>query len=207
MHILKSVCITVGLGTALILSSVLPCQGYQPESADTVLYKAAFQSYQKKEYEAAVQKLRLLLQKFPDTPLRDVATFWLARSSFHAGDHGQAARYMSTFCRDYPDNPLWETAEKELLLLALSRREVSALFPEPASDHIAVDAGPQPVIETSASEVLHQAELQRSEQQAQAKLQANPEERRLAAERKIQQVRDALRNAEGKRQFRESPGG
>lgn len=206
MHILKSVRLAVGVVTALILS-ILPCQGYQPESADTVLYKAAFQSYQKKEYEAAVQKLRLLLQKFPDTPLRDVATFWLARSSFHAGDQGQAARYMSIFCRDYPDNPLWETAEKELLLLALSRREDPSIVPGPIPDNVAEKADRPSVAETSASEALHQAELQRSEQQAQAKLQANPEERRLAAERKIQQVRDALRKSEGKRQFRDKQGG
>lgn len=203
---LKHICLTIGVAIAFMLSSP-PCPAYQPESADVVLYKAAFQSYQDHQYEAAAQKLRLLLQRFPDTPLRDVATFWLARSSFHAGDRAQAARYINVFFRDYPDNPLWETAEKELLLLGLTRREDSGFFPEPVSDHVAETIDHPSVAEVSASEALHQAELQRSEQQAQAKIQADPQERRLAAERKIQQVRDALRRSEGKRLFRENQGG
>lgn len=210
MRILKSLRVGVVLGALLL--PVVPCRASQAESADVVLYKAAFQAYQQGEYDAAAGKLRVLLQRFPDTPLRDVATFWLARSSFHAGDRGQAAEYMSTFCREYPDNPLRETAEQDLLLLAATCRqhawEPVASAPDPPSSVPASDpaldaADPHAVADKSAYEALHSAELQRSEQQAQARLLANPEERRMAAERKIQQVRDALRKSEGKRQFRE----
>ena len=206
MHVMKLMHIAVVLG----LSSAgmfIPHVAYPSESADVQMYKGGFESFQKGEYGGATSRLQLLLQQFPDTPLRDVATFWLARSSFNAGDHETAARYMSLFCRDYPDNPLWETAEKELLLLALSQRELdptSVSPPEPIP--LPRKAVPPVSAEKVAAEELHRAELQRSEEQSRAQLLDHPDDRRLAAERKIQKVRDALRNQNAKRQLREKPG-
>jgi len=159
------------------------------------------------EYGVAKSTLQLLLQQFPDTPLRDVATFWLARSSYKAGDHEEAARLMKIFCRDYPDSPLWETAEKELLILARTHREPdSGSFPPTASPAVPGKTAPRTSPEKTAAEELHRAELQRSEELSRAKLLANPDERRLAAERKIQQVRDALGKSGAKRQLQEKIG-
>ena len=206
MHVMKwiHVAVVLGLSSAVMFS---PHVAYPSESADVQMYKGGFESFQKGEYGGATSRLQLLLQQFPDTPLRDVATFWLARSSFNAGDHEQAARFMRLFCRDYPDNPLWETAEKELLLLALSQREfdsgscsLTEPVPPPGKTSSPVSA------EKVAAEELHRAELQRSEEQSRAQLLVHPDDRRLAAERKIQKVRDALRNSDAKRQLREKPG-
>ena len=205
MHVMKfiHVAVVLGLSSAVMFS---PHVAYPSESADVQMYKGGFESFQKGEYGAATSRLQLLLQQFPDTPLRDVATFWLARSSFKAGDHEQAVRLMGLFCRDYPDNPLWETAEKELLLLALAQRELDAAFSPAEPGPLLRKAIPPVSAEKVAAEELHRVELQRSEEQSRARLLGQPDDRRLAAERKIQKVRDALRNSDAKRQLREKSG-
>jgi chemotaxis protein histidine kinase CheA len=43
--------------------------------------------------------------------------FWLSRSYFKAGNQQDAARYLSQFSKEYPDNPLKSTVEDELLAL------------------------------------------------------------------------------------------
>ncbi len=58
-----------------------------------------------------------VLQKYPDTPLRDMALFWLSRSYYKAGNQQEAARYLSQFSKEFPDNPLRNTVEDELISL------------------------------------------------------------------------------------------
>jgi len=58
-----------------------------------------------------------VLQKFPDTPLRDMVLFWLSRSYYKNGNLRDAARVMSQFSKEYPDNPLKGTVDEELLAL------------------------------------------------------------------------------------------
>jgi hypothetical protein len=58
-----------------------------------------------------------VLKKYPDTTLRDMALFWLARAHFKNGHPQAAARTMSQFSKEYPDSPLRGTVEEELLTL------------------------------------------------------------------------------------------
>ncbi|MGB9080081.1 MAG: tetratricopeptide repeat protein, partial [Desulfuromonadaceae bacterium] len=69
------------------------------------------------DYASSIKKMNEVLQKYPDTPLRDMALFWLARSYFKAGNQQEAARYLSQFSKEYPDNSLKNTVEDELLSL------------------------------------------------------------------------------------------
>jgi uncharacterized membrane protein len=88
------------------------------ETEDSQLFLSGFNAYQQKDYPVAVSHLGEVLQKFPDSSLRDMTLFWLARAHYKAGSTQDAARYMAQFTREYPDNPLKNTVEEDLLSLA-----------------------------------------------------------------------------------------
>jgi hypothetical protein len=101
-----------------MVAVLLPASVYALDSEDSQMFIAGFNSYQKKDFPAAIEKMTTLLNKYPDTPLRDMAIFWLSRSSFKAGQKKDAAKYMAQFFREYPDSPLKTTVEEELATLA-----------------------------------------------------------------------------------------
>jgi uncharacterized repeat protein (TIGR01451 family) len=88
------------------------------ETEDSQVFISGFNAYQQRNYASAIEKMNEVLQKYPDTPLRDMALFWLSRSYFKAGNLQEAARYLSKFSKEYPDNPLKGTVEEELLALS-----------------------------------------------------------------------------------------
>jgi uncharacterized membrane protein len=105
--------------TCLLLAtllSVVPVVAQDTE--DSQLFLSGFNAYQQKDYPAAITRLGDVLQNYPDTSLRDMTLFWLARSHYKAGHRQDAARYMAQFTREYPDNPLKNTVEEDLLALA-----------------------------------------------------------------------------------------
>lgn len=102
----------------VIISSMIVPSAHSQETEDSQVFIAGFNSYQQKDYASSIEKLSEVLQKYPDTPLRDMALFWLSRSYFKAGNQQEAARYLSQFSKEYPDNPLKSTVEDELLSLA-----------------------------------------------------------------------------------------
>jgi len=81
------------------------------------VFIAGFNAYQQKDYASSVEKMNELLKTYPDTPLRDMALFWLSISYYKAGNQHEAARLLSQFSKEYPDNPLKTTVEDELLSL------------------------------------------------------------------------------------------
>ncbi|WP_298433672.1 hypothetical protein [Geobacter sp.] len=101
----------------LIIASLLSSPAHAVNSEDSQIFIAGFNAYQKKDYQSAIERMKTVLEKYPDTPLRDMAIFWLARASFKAGYDRDAARYMSQFFKEYPDSPLKGTVEDELLAL------------------------------------------------------------------------------------------
>ncbi len=102
----------------LILLTLFSNPAYSLDSEDSQIFIAGFNSYQKRDYQSAVDKMSALLKKYPDTPLRDMAIFWLARANYKAGHQQEAARYMAQFVKEYPDSPLKATVEDELVALA-----------------------------------------------------------------------------------------
>jgi TolA-binding protein len=94
----------------LIFLSFLAPAAYPADSEDAQIFITGFNAYQKKDYQGAVDSMSLVLQKYPDTPLRDMAVFWLARSHYKRGNRPEAAKQMARFFREYPDSPLKGTA-------------------------------------------------------------------------------------------------
>jgi len=101
----------------VIISSLIAPPAFCQETEDSQVFIAGFNAYQQKDYATSIEKMNEVLQKHPDTPLRDMALFWLARSYYKAGNHQEAARYLSQFSKEYPDNSLKSTVEDELLSL------------------------------------------------------------------------------------------
>lgn len=101
----------------ILISSLVVPPVYCQETEDSQVFIAGFNAYQQKDYASSIEKMNEVLQKYPDTPLRDMALFWLSRSYFKVGNQQDAARYLSQFSKEYPDNPLKSTVEDELLAL------------------------------------------------------------------------------------------
>ena len=101
----------------VIISFLVVPPAYCQETEDSQVFIAGFNSYQQKDYATSIEKLTEVLQKHPGTPLRDMALFWLSQSYFKTGNKMEAARYFAQFTKEYPDNPLKNTAEDELISL------------------------------------------------------------------------------------------
>ncbi len=112
----------------VIISSLIAPPAFCQETEDSQVFIAGFNAYQQKDYATSIEKMNEVLQKYPDTPLRDMALFWLARSYFKAGNQLEAARHLSQFSKEYPDNPLKSTVEDELLALT-ARHEKGEKLP------------------------------------------------------------------------------
>jgi len=171
------------LVVAIISSLVVP-PGFCQETEDSQIFMSGFNAYQQKNYAAAVKRMNEVLQKYPDSPLRDMAIFWLSRSYFKNGNLQDAARYMSKFAKEYPDNPLRATVEDELLALT-ARYDKGETLP----------AGEAPVKQAQGSRAKPEAE-QPAEQAAEKERLANQqaEQERVASE-KVEQEKQAKEQA------------
>jgi hypothetical protein len=164
----------------VIISSLMVPPGFCLETEDSQIFMSGFNAYQQKNYLNAIKKMNEVLQKYPDSPLRDMAIFWLARSYFKSGDMQDAARYMSQFSKEYPDNPLRGTVEDELLSLT-ARYEKGEKLPSGAGQ--AEEVAKAPVAKKPAEKeqpAISKAELERiaaekAEQERQAQLKATQE--------------------------------
>jgi len=197
-----------------IISSFLVPPGFSQETEDSQIFMSGFNAYQQKNYPAAIKRMNEVLQKYPDSPLRDMAIFWLARSYFKNGNLQDAARYMSQFAKEYPDNPLRATVEDELLA-ATARYDKGESLPAgeaPAKQAQAPKAKPEvaPAVPAAETERLakQQADQERqaaekAEQEQQAKEQATKAE---LAKQQAEQDRLAKLKAEQERMAAEKAG-
>lgn len=87
----------------------------QPD--DSQSFVDGFEAYKRKDFDTSLEKLKEVLEKYPDSPLRDVVLFWLSRSYYKTGNQMEAARYMSLFGREYPDSPLLALVEDDFFRL------------------------------------------------------------------------------------------
>jgi len=151
-----------------IISSLIVPPGFCQETEDSQIFMSGFNAYQQKNYATAIKRMNEVLQKYPDSPLRDMAIFWLARSYYKNGNQRDAARYMSQFAKEYPDNPLRATVEDDLLAL-VARYEKKEVLP----------TGEAPAIQAQGPKVQPEAEQpagQQTEQERQAALKAGQEQ-------------------------------
>ena len=101
----------------VIISSFLTTPAYSQEAEDSQIFISGFNAFQQKDYATTITRMNEVLQKYPDSPLRDMVLFWLSRAHFKNGNQLDAARYLSQFSKEYPDNPLKGTVDEELLAL------------------------------------------------------------------------------------------
>ncbi len=106
------------LPVLVLILSLLAAPAFPVEYQDSQIFISGFNAYQSKNYQGAIDKMSQVLEKYPDSPLRDMSIFWLARAQFKAGHRKEAAKYMAQFFREYPDSPLKGTVEPELAKLA-----------------------------------------------------------------------------------------
>jgi hypothetical protein len=106
------------LAIFLLVAVLLPAPAFSLDSEDSQIFISGFNAYQKKDFNTAIETMSTLLKKYPDTPLKDMAIFWLARANYKAGHQQEAAKYMAQFFRDYPESPLRGTVEEGLVSLA-----------------------------------------------------------------------------------------
>ncbi|WP_246399835.1 histone H1-like repetitive region-containing protein [Geomonas silvestris] len=92
-----------------------------------------------------------LLKKYPDTPLKDMAIFWLARANYKAGNQRDAGKYMAQFLRDYPESPLKATVEEGLMTLA-ERYQKNELTDEGAAKAPAAELAAKAAADKAAAE-------------------------------------------------------
>jgi uncharacterized repeat protein (TIGR01451 family) len=180
-----------------LISSFLALPAFCQETEDSQIFISGFNAYQQKNYSTAIAKLDEVLQKYPDTPLRDMTLFWLARAHFKSGHRDDAARIMSQFSREYPDSPLKGTVEEELLTLAAQYDK---------GDKLPAAVSPEKPVEQAAEVQKAQAEQARliaaKDEQERADA-AKAEETRISAAAAAENKRLAAVKAEEERQSAE----
>src|SRR5689334_2499084 len=75
----------------LIFAVLLPAPAFSLDSEDSQIFISGFNAYQRKDFTTAIESMSTLLKKYPDTPLKDMAIFWLARANYKAGNKQEAA--------------------------------------------------------------------------------------------------------------------
>ncbi|MDD2366416.1 MAG: tetratricopeptide repeat protein [Desulfuromonadaceae bacterium] len=197
--------------TLVIISSLIIPPAFAQETEDSQVFIAGFNAYQQKDYASSIEKMNEVLEKYPDTPLRDMAMFWLSRSYYKAGNQQEAARYLSQFSKEYPDNPLKSTVEDELLDLTarFEKGEKLSVGTPPAKqpdrlaakkakaekERIAAEKAEEAKRAAAAAETARVAALKQLEENAAAE---KKELQRIAAV-KAEQERIALVKAEEER--------
>lgn len=154
----------------LLIALLLPAPAFSLDSDDSQIFITGFNAYQKRDYKTAIDNMSGLLKKYPDTPLKDMAIFWLARAHYKVGNNAEAGKYMAQFLHDYPESPLKATVEDELLQLADKYQKGQPITAAPKT-------AAQPEIDKSAEKAA--AEKAAAEKAAAAKVAAE----RVAAEK------------------------
>ena len=112
-------------GLVVLLVGFTPC--LCAELDDSALFVEAFNSFQEKNYLLTIERIDLLNEVFPDSPLRDIALLLLARAGYKSGDNNLAAKSVNQFMIEFPEDPLKAGIEDELLALAKRRKRGESL--------------------------------------------------------------------------------
>ena len=123
-----------GWGVAAILLITVLLVGAGAASAapspvtDSQIFLDGLRAYQLRDYADSQVKLGEVVKRYPTSPVRDLALYWLSRSCYRSGNHRAAARYLSQLYREYPHTPLKELVDMDMQRL-LNRYERGDLLP------------------------------------------------------------------------------
>lgn len=185
----------VRLLAALVLClSLFAAPALSQDTEDSRIFVAGFNAYQQQDYATTIARMDELLAKHPDTTLRDMALFWLARAHYNSGHRQDAARVMARFVKEYPDSPLKGTVEEELLTLAAGYR--GETIPPAAPEEQRKAATEKAEMERLAREKTERerAAALGSEQR---RLEAEKEEKARLRDKAIEQYRAVVRGYPG----------
>jgi uncharacterized membrane protein len=139
-----------------VILFVLVVPTHSAETDEYAVFINGFTAFMNQDYRTSVDSMNSFLRKHPDTQLRDVALFWLARAQFRLGNREEAAKNMALFFRDYPDNPLRSAVEEELAKLAQAYategkppRPDSGPVVTAKNDQVVHENAPAPSVETA----------------------------------------------------------
>ena len=102
---------------------------FSAEPDDSNLFVEAFNAFHQKDYLLTIEKLELLHQIFPDTPLRDISLLLMARAGWKSGDNERAAKAVNQLEKEFPESNLASSIEEELLSLAKRQKKGEKLLP------------------------------------------------------------------------------
>ena len=108
------------LGTGFVVAA---------EIDDSNLFIEAFSAYQKKDYLLTLEKVGIINQLFPDTPLRDVVLLLQARAALKSGNNELAAESIIQFNKEFAASPLKSAIDDELERLVIRRQKGEKLTP------------------------------------------------------------------------------
>ena len=165
---------------------------------DSRLFMDAFNAFQRKDYLFSIERLGLLNQQFPDSPLRDISLLMLARAHQRAGDYDPAARAINQFSGEFGSGTLAGSVDEELLSLGKRQkageklgvnRPLQTAAQKIRNEQLAIEraAAEQAERERQARERLERERIEREKAEAERR-----ERERLAA---IKAARDAIRFA------------
>lgn len=164
----------------LLCASLCAPSAFCQDTEDSQIFIAGFNAYQRQDFTTTITRMEEVLKKYPDTTLRDMALFWLARAHYKSGHRQDAARVMSQFSREYPNSPLKGTAEEELLALTAAYDRGQQL---PATE--SVDRKP---VAANAGDVQERAVAEKTKQEQLAR------EKALLREKAIAQYKSVIRD-------------
>jgi len=139
------------LAVFLLVAVLLPAPAFSLDSEDSQIFISGFNAYQRKDFNAAIDNMSTLLKKYPETPLKDMAIFWLARANYKAGNQREAGKYMAQFLREYPESPLKATVEEGLMTLA-ERYQKNELTDEGVAKATAAELAAKAAADKAAAE-------------------------------------------------------
>ncbi|MBK5274668.1 MAG: DUF11 domain-containing protein [Desulfuromonadales bacterium] len=189
----------------VIISSFLNTPVYSQESEDSQIFISGFNAYQQKDYPATITRMTEVLQKYPDSALRDMVLFWLSRAYFKSGNQQNAAKYMSQFFKEYPDNPLKGTVDEDLLALTArydkGEKLVTGSLPVVAQKETAEHErlARQKEEQTRLAAVKAEEDRKVAEKVEQARLAALQKEQERIVAVKAEEARKAVEKAEQER--------
>lgn len=187
--------LTALLACLLLVTLLCAASVSAQDTEDSRMFLAGFNAFQQKEYPAAIARFDEVLKKYPDTPLRDMTLFWLARAHYNTGNRQDAARYMAQFTREYPDNPLKNTVEDDLLSLAAQYQKAQGSVDQVA---LAKQAEAEKAKAAAETERVAKEKLE-ADRLAQAKAAQDAAEKARLLKAKAEEARLAREKAEADR--------
>ena len=125
---------------ALGVSGIGPAAG--EDQPDSQLFTEGQTSFQGRRLAEAVERFKSVIDRYPQSSLKDLAYFWLSRSHLELGQVPEAEAVVQRLRQEFPGNPLARRAA-EILERVRLQQPVGGTAPAPPA---AVPPVPPPAV-------------------------------------------------------------